>query len=220
MFIPPLVDRREDTPEAELPPCKRLCLTALTLRYEVGESSTATPRPAECHGIDYGFIGTLDAETRRQRAEEVGYRIRDTWVDPREAAEEIAPDRQARIFQSVETLIDDRQYHYETARLLDQEALDHRIDAQDSLIAALTAQISSLQGHLAMTLGKIRALQARYQARADAPEDTASTAVGLVFSFLVSDNYNNMPSRRSSATARAIVAAAAAAAPMTAAAVE
>ncbi|GKE92222.1 hypothetical protein Tco_1573317 [Tanacetum coccineum] len=60
LLIPPLVDRREDTPEAELPPY-------------------------------YGFIGTLDAETRRQRAEEVGYRIRDTWVDPREAAKEIAP---------------------------------------------------------------------------------------------------------------------------------
>ncbi|GJS32066.1 hypothetical protein Tco_0530448 [Tanacetum coccineum] len=238
LFIPPLVDRREDTPEAELPPCKRLCLTALTSRYEVGESSTAAPRPAGGHGIDYGFIGTLDAETRRQRAEEVGYGIRDTWVDPREAVEEIAPvtlegvntrvtelaavqeqdtqdiyaviedaqDRQTRIFQSVETLIDDRQYHYETARLLDQEALvsreawahsmgfssavhyelqgyrthawmqDHRIDAQDSLIAALTAQVSSLQGHLAMALGEIRALQARDQARADAPEGTGSSA--------------------------------------------
>ncbi|GKG11608.1 hypothetical protein Tco_0343008, partial [Tanacetum coccineum] len=148
MFIPPLVDHREDTPEAELPPCKRLCLTALTSRYEVGESSTATPRPAEGHGIDYGFIATLDAKTRRQKAEEVGYRIRDTWVNPREAAEEIAlvtlegvntrvtefaavqeqhtqdiyamiedaQDRQTQIFQSVETLIDDRQYHYETAR--------------------------------------------------------------------------------------------------------
>ncbi|GJV33104.1 hypothetical protein Tco_1393504 [Tanacetum coccineum] len=46
LFIPPLVDRREDTPEAELPPRKRLCLTALTSRYEVGESSTAIPRPA------------------------------------------------------------------------------------------------------------------------------------------------------------------------------
>ncbi|GJT17483.1 putative reverse transcriptase domain-containing protein, partial [Tanacetum coccineum] len=91
LFIPPLVDCREDTPEAELPPRKRLCLTALTSRYEVGESSTAAPRPARGHGIDYGFIGTLDAETRRQRAEEVGYRIRDTWVDPRETTEEIAP---------------------------------------------------------------------------------------------------------------------------------
>ncbi|GJT40604.1 retrovirus-related pol polyprotein from transposon TNT 1-94 [Tanacetum coccineum] len=238
LFKPPPVDHREDTPEAELPPHKRLCLTALTSRYEVGESSTAAPRPAGGHGIDYGFIGTLDAETRRQRAETVGYGIRDTWVDPREAAEEIAlvtlegvntrvteltavqeqdtqdiyamiedaQDRQTRIFQSVEALIDDRQYHYETARLLDQEALvsreawahsmglssavhyelqgyrtyawmqDHRIDAQDSLIAALTAQVSSLQGHLAMALGEIRALQARDQARSDAPEGTSSSA--------------------------------------------
>ncbi|GJW00201.1 hypothetical protein Tco_1555452 [Tanacetum coccineum] len=238
LFLPPPVDRSEDTPEAELPPRKRLCLTALTSRYEVGESSTTAPRPVGGHGIDYGFIGTLDAETRHQRAEEVGYGIRDTWVDPREAAKEIAPvtlkgvntrvtelaavqeqdtqdiyaviedaqDRQTQIFQSVETLIDDRQYHYETARLLDQEALvfpkawthsmgfssaihyelqgykthawmqDHHIDAHDSLIAALTAQVSSLQGYLAMTLGEIRALQARDQAHADAPEGTSSSA--------------------------------------------
>ncbi|GKF08748.1 hypothetical protein Tco_0042972 [Tanacetum coccineum] len=63
LFIPPL--RREDTPEAELPPCKRLCLTALTLRYKVGGSLIAAPRPTGGHVIDYGFIGTLDAETRR-----------------------------------------------------------------------------------------------------------------------------------------------------------
>ncbi|GKB02932.1 hypothetical protein Tco_0831021, partial [Tanacetum coccineum] len=68
---------REDIPKAELPPHKRLCLTALTSRYEVGESSTAALRPTRGHGIDYRFIGTLDAETRRQRAKEVGYGIRD-----------------------------------------------------------------------------------------------------------------------------------------------
>ncbi|GKE87359.1 hypothetical protein Tco_1564834 [Tanacetum coccineum] len=76
LFIPP-VDRREDTSEAELPPRKRLCLTALTSRYEVGEISTAAPRPTGGHGADYGFNGTVDAEVRRQRAEEVGYGIRD-----------------------------------------------------------------------------------------------------------------------------------------------
>ncbi|GKD48287.1 hypothetical protein Tco_1277263 [Tanacetum coccineum] len=65
LFIPPLVDHREDTPKAELPPHKRLCLTALTSRYEVRESSTAASRPVGGHGIDYGFIGTLDAKTRR-----------------------------------------------------------------------------------------------------------------------------------------------------------
>nr|GEX35081.1 hypothetical protein [Tanacetum cinerariifolium] len=78
LFIPQLVDRKEDNPEAKLPTCKRLCLTAPTLRYELGESST-TARPTGDHRADYGFIGTLDAETRHRRAEEVGYCIRDVW---------------------------------------------------------------------------------------------------------------------------------------------
>ncbi|GKF51278.1 hypothetical protein Tco_0147745, partial [Tanacetum coccineum] len=65
LFIPSLVDHREDILEAKLPPRKRLCLTALTLRYEVEESSTAAPRPTGGHKADYGFIDTLDAETRR-----------------------------------------------------------------------------------------------------------------------------------------------------------
>ncbi|GKA51188.1 putative reverse transcriptase domain-containing protein [Tanacetum coccineum] len=76
------------------------------LKYEVGESSTAVPRPTGGRRVDYGFVGTLDAEARRQSAETVGYRIRDTWT--------------------IEALVDDRQYHYETARLLDQEALVSR----------------------------------------------------------------------------------------------
>ncbi|GKB22534.1 hypothetical protein Tco_0861935 [Tanacetum coccineum] len=61
LFIPP-VDRREDTPKADLPHCKRICLTAPASRYEVGESSTAAPKPTGDHGADYGFIGTMDAE--------------------------------------------------------------------------------------------------------------------------------------------------------------
>ncbi|GJR24595.1 putative reverse transcriptase domain-containing protein [Tanacetum coccineum] len=155
LFIPPPVDRKEDTPEAELPPRKRLCLIVLTSRFEVGESSTAAPRPVGGHGIDYRFIDTLDAETRHQRAEEVGYGIRDVWVDPTETVEEVAPttlegvnarvtdlaavleqdtqdvyaviedtqDRQTQLFQRVDGLVEDGQFHYETARLLDQEAL-------------------------------------------------------------------------------------------------
>ncbi|GJU14652.1 zf-CCHC domain-containing protein [Tanacetum coccineum] len=178
LFIPP-IDYREDIPKTELPPHKRLCLTTPASRYEVGESSTAVPSLLE-------------------RAEAVGYGIRDTWVDPRETAEVVAlvtlegvntrvtelaivqeqdtqdiyamiedtQDRQTKIHQTVEALVDDRQYHYETARLLDQEAL---VSQKDSLIAALTAQVSSLQGHLATVLGEIRALQSREHARADAP---------------------------------------------------
>ncbi|GKE31785.1 hypothetical protein Tco_1451107, partial [Tanacetum coccineum] len=64
LSILPPVDRREDTPEAELPPCKRLCLTTPTSNNEEGESSTATPGPTGGHRADYRFIGTTDADTR------------------------------------------------------------------------------------------------------------------------------------------------------------
>ncbi|GJU08711.1 putative reverse transcriptase domain-containing protein [Tanacetum coccineum] len=107
-------DRRTDRPEITLPPRKRLSID-LGPRYEIGESSAAAAtRPIGGRRADYGFVGTMDTEIRRQRAEEVSYRIRDVW------------DRQTQIYQSVETLVDDSQYHYETARLLDQEALVSR----------------------------------------------------------------------------------------------
>ncbi|GKC42158.1 hypothetical protein Tco_1059880, partial [Tanacetum coccineum] len=151
-------DRRTDRPKITLPPRKRLDVD-LGPRYEIGEgSSAAAARPIGGRRADYGFVGTMDTEIRRQRAEEVGYRIRDVWVDLRETVEEVAPmtlegvntrvteltavqeqdtqdiyavigdtqDRQTQIYQSVETLVDDSQYHYETARLLDQDALVSR----------------------------------------------------------------------------------------------
>ncbi|GJX08607.1 hypothetical protein Tco_0196539 [Tanacetum coccineum] len=89
LYIPPLVDCRDDIPESERPPRKRSCLFALGPRYKVGESSTA--RPTRGRGVDYGFVSTLDFEERRRGIREVGYGIRDTWVDPAEAVPELAP---------------------------------------------------------------------------------------------------------------------------------
>ncbi|GJT62646.1 hypothetical protein Tco_1006179 [Tanacetum coccineum] len=43
LYIPPPVDRKGDVPESELPPLKRLCLSTLGPRHEIGESSTARP---------------------------------------------------------------------------------------------------------------------------------------------------------------------------------
>ncbi|GKB97412.1 hypothetical protein Tco_0983549 [Tanacetum coccineum] len=198
LFIPPPVDRREDIPEAELPPRKRLCLAALTSRYEVG-------------------------------------RVRLLLLD-------LLEDRQTQLFHRVDGLVEDRQFHYETARLLDREALvsreawahsvrlssvvhyelqaykthtqmqDYRIASQESLMTTLITHVSSLQGQLSAALGHIQALQARDPTHTDDREGAASTAAGLVFLFLVSDNHNNMSPRRSSATARAVVVAAARAA--------
>ncbi|GKE42556.1 hypothetical protein Tco_1469840, partial [Tanacetum coccineum] len=88
LYILPPVDHRDEIPESEQPPRKRLCLSTLGSRYEIGESSTA--RPTRDRGIDYGFVSTVDAEERRQRIRDDGYGIRDTWVDPAEAVPKIA----------------------------------------------------------------------------------------------------------------------------------
>nr|GFC72972.1 hypothetical protein [Tanacetum cinerariifolium] len=135
-------DRRADRPEVTLPPRKRLSIVHCP-RYEAGESSVAAAaRPIE------------EDEIRRRRAEDIGYGIRDTWIDPRDVAEEEAlttlegvntrvtelaavqeqdtqdiyrvmedtQGRQTEIFQRIEELVDDNQYHYKTGRLVDQEA--------------------------------------------------------------------------------------------------
>ncbi|GKE52881.1 hypothetical protein Tco_1488037, partial [Tanacetum coccineum] len=88
LHLPPHVPTSLPLPSSPLPPLPASLFIPPLVDRE--ESSTAAPRPAGGHGIDYGFIGTLDAETRRQRADEVSYGIRDIWVDPREAVEEIA----------------------------------------------------------------------------------------------------------------------------------
>ncbi|GJU96331.1 putative reverse transcriptase domain-containing protein [Tanacetum coccineum] len=57
LSIPSPIDRRDDIPESEQPPRKRLHLSTLGSRYEVGESSTA--RPTRGRGIDYRFVSTV-----------------------------------------------------------------------------------------------------------------------------------------------------------------
>nr|GFB79169.1 hypothetical protein [Tanacetum cinerariifolium] len=81
-------DRRADRPEVTLPPRKRLSIVHYP-GYEAGESSVAVAtRPIKGRRADYGFFDSVEAEIRRQRAEDIGYGIRDTWIDPRDVAEE------------------------------------------------------------------------------------------------------------------------------------
>nr|GEX12512.1 reverse transcriptase domain-containing protein [Tanacetum cinerariifolium] len=90
---------RDDIPETEMPPRKRLCLSTLGSRYESGKSSTARP-------------------TR-----EVGYGIRDTWVDPVEAVPEIAPMTEGEVNTKwVDLLMEDRTAHQETILIVEEEA--------------------------------------------------------------------------------------------------
>nr|GEV33376.1 putative reverse transcriptase domain-containing protein [Tanacetum cinerariifolium] len=120
LYIPPPVERMYDIPETELPPRKKSCLFALGPKHEVRESSTA--RPTEGRGIDYGFVSTLDAEARRRGIREVGYGIRDTWVDPPNAVFKIAP----MTLGEVDLLIEDMIAHQETILIVEEEAYASR----------------------------------------------------------------------------------------------
>nr|GFC51762.1 hypothetical protein [Tanacetum cinerariifolium]GFC54534.1 hypothetical protein [Tanacetum cinerariifolium] len=103
---------------------------------------------------DYGFVDSVEAEIRRRREEDIGYGIRDTWIDSRDVAEEEAlttlegvntRGRQTEMLQRVEALVDDSQYHYKTGRLVDQEARCSR-EAWAHSIGLSSAVYFELQG--------------------------------------------------------------------------
>ncbi|GKE71834.1 hypothetical protein Tco_1529906 [Tanacetum coccineum] len=68
--LPPPVPAALPLPSPPLPPLPSSPLPPLLdslfiyPKYEVGESSTAIPRPTGGRRVDYGFVGTLDAEAR------------------------------------------------------------------------------------------------------------------------------------------------------------
>ncbi|GKD65018.1 hypothetical protein Tco_1307126, partial [Tanacetum coccineum] len=83
---------REEVPEADMPPWKRLCLTSLTPRFEVGESSIAVaakqPGLGAANTTNYGFVDMVDDAHRRHVAREVRYGITNTWDDLVDAIQE------------------------------------------------------------------------------------------------------------------------------------
>ncbi|GJX50819.1 hypothetical protein Tco_0277664 [Tanacetum coccineum] len=85
LYIPPPVDRRDDISESEQPPRKRLCLSTLGSRYEVGESSTASP----IGGTRDSIMGLSERDAERETRHgisEVGYGIRGLlgWIRQRQ----------------------------------------------------------------------------------------------------------------------------------------
>ncbi|GJU45063.1 hypothetical protein Tco_1202329 [Tanacetum coccineum] len=77
-------DSREYVPKADVPPQKRLCLTAPASRFEVGESSAAASRQPGLDvtpATDYSFVDTIDVTLGRPMSREVGYGIMNVWDD-------------------------------------------------------------------------------------------------------------------------------------------
>nr|GEU73322.1 hypothetical protein [Tanacetum cinerariifolium] len=124
LYIPPSVDRWDDILEIEMPPHKRLCLSTLGSKYEIEESSTA--RPTKDRGIDYRFVSTLDAEARRRGIREIGYGIRDTWVDPAETVPGIAPMTVREVNTRVTKLAELHEHDTHDLYALLEDALDSR----------------------------------------------------------------------------------------------
>ncbi|GJR27820.1 putative reverse transcriptase domain-containing protein [Tanacetum coccineum] len=146
----PSIDRRADVLEAVLPPRKRLCI-ALSPRFEVGESSSATARSTRGFRAYYGFVGTLDAKIRRDPDGEVGYGITNIWVDPVEDAEEIPPTTLVELSQrsdrslmtgQLNVLRRDRRYHANTALLVEKEARVAREAWAQSMDASHRARVA------------------------------------------------------------------------------
>ncbi|GKE40375.1 hypothetical protein Tco_1463780 [Tanacetum coccineum] len=101
LYIPPPVDCRDDIPESVRPPRKRSCLFAL------GSS-------------------TIDIEAIRQGIREVGYGIRDTWVDPAEAVPEIAHMTVGEVNTRVTKLVELHEHDTQDLYALLEDAQDNR----------------------------------------------------------------------------------------------
>ncbi|GJX51057.1 ribonuclease H-like domain-containing protein, partial [Tanacetum coccineum] len=140
LSMPSPVDRRDDIPESEQPPRKRLHLSTIYSRYEIGESSTA--RPARGQGIDYGFVSTVDAEERRQG-------IRSDVVCLLEDAQDSRSRISQRVdmnSQRVDLLMGDRMTLQETVWMVEEEAYASR-EAWARSIGLSQATHQELQTH-------------------------------------------------------------------------
>ncbi|GKD45488.1 putative reverse transcriptase domain-containing protein, partial [Tanacetum coccineum] len=119
----PSTHHRVDVPEAMLSPQKRLCI-ALGPKFEVGEcSSFAAAMPTRGFRADYGFVGNLDAEIRRdldrEDTDEIYVRHDDAQSD------------RSLMTGQLNVLCRNRLYHAKTALLVERE--DRRIEDSDRL---------------------------------------------------------------------------------------
>ncbi|GJX11236.1 hypothetical protein Tco_0201095, partial [Tanacetum coccineum] len=142
---------------------------------EIGESSSApTARPTRGFRGDYGFVGTLDVEIRRNLDRGVGYGFTNTWDEMVEAMQGIAPTTLEGVNQRVTDLLNllrrDRRSHARTARLMESEARASReawvrwMDASDTTCSEVSALRTMILAQLT-EIGDLRAADHRRHAQ-------------------------------------------------------
>nr|GEZ58465.1 hypothetical protein [Tanacetum cinerariifolium] len=186
---------RTDIPEADMPPRKRVCLTTLALRFEIGESFVAGAARQP---------GPTESDLRRCRVEQAGYGTTDAWneiVDKQRTNEfeiyfEEAQDDRSLLRARVNTLFRDRPDHRRTTMLMDREAMYAReawafsmdmsstiaahVKTLETQVVALIAQTSSLQTQLTTTLGCIKILEARDPDPQEGPAEAGSNCLSCM----------------------------------------
>ncbi|GJV51610.1 hypothetical protein Tco_1447351 [Tanacetum coccineum] len=124
LYIPPPVDCRDDVPESELPPRKRLCLSTLGPMYEIWESSTARPigDPAEAvpeiEPMTLGEVNTRVTELAKLNehdTQDLYALLEDAQEGRNRISQRVTIDS-----QRVDLLMEDRIAHQKTIQIMQQ----------------------------------------------------------------------------------------------------
>ncbi|GJW40935.1 hypothetical protein Tco_0066780, partial [Tanacetum coccineum] len=117
---------------------------------------------------------TVDAEARRQGISEVGYGIRDTWVNPAEAIPEIAPMTMGEVNTRVTELAELHEHDTQDLYALLEDAQDsrsrvsQRVDMDSQRVDLLIGDRMTLQETVWMI--ELIALRGQRRARQPAPD--------------------------------------------------
>ncbi|GKD51633.1 hypothetical protein Tco_1280609, partial [Tanacetum coccineum] len=150
IYIPPPVDHRDDLLESELPPRKRLCLSTLGPRYEIGESSIARPigdpteAVPEIAPMTLGEVNTRVtelAELHEHDTQDLYALLEDAQEGRTRISQRVTIDS-----QRVDLLMEDRIAHQETIQIMEEEAYASR-EAWAHAIGLSQAVHSELQTH-------------------------------------------------------------------------
>ncbi|GJU02317.1 hypothetical protein Tco_1112655 [Tanacetum coccineum] len=172
--LPPLLlpsaSRREDRPEVNLPPQKRLGI-ALGPRYEVGESSAgAAARPDGGIRADYGFVATMDREIKHDPERYVGYGITDSWDQIVETLQE------ALVSTDIELGAHVREFESMVRR--DTDEIYTRLDDEQNASDLAHGEVMSLHTTVHAQMSEIRELQSADHSRQRAISDLLETDRG------------------------------------------
>nr|GEU72675.1 reverse transcriptase domain-containing protein [Tanacetum cinerariifolium] len=110
-------------------------------KYEVGESFTRGRR------VDYGFADTVETEMRHRGIREVGYGIRDTWIDLAEAVPEMAPTTLEKVNTRVTELAELHEHDTQDLYALLEDAQDVQAMIDQALLRNYTNRDGSQSLH-------------------------------------------------------------------------